>query len=142
MVSQATRATATATTTTTIVAARTMEAIAVRNLSQVEQSKQLTAQSASARIPSTKSRDAAIHARLNSTLAMATVTTRTTTVTADTMEAIVAVMMSKKLTARSANARIRITNPTRIVLENAVSQATRATATATTTTIIVAARTT
>merc|ERR1719480_579916 len=126
-----TRVTATATTRTTTVAAITMEAIAVRNLSKVEKSTHLTAQSASARIPSTKSRDATMYARLHSTSAMATATTGTTTATAGTMEATVVVPMSRKLTARSANARIRITNPTRIALENAVRN-TRVTATATT----------
>merc|ERR1719476_293696 len=136
-----TRVTATATTRTTTVAAITMEAIAVRNLSKVEKSTHLTAQSASARIPSTKSRDATMYARLDSTSAMATATTRTTTATAGTMEATVAVPTSRKLTARSANARIRITNPTRVALEHAVSKITRVMATATTTTTTVAAST-
>merc|ERR1711971_377386 len=117
-----------------------MEAIAVRNLSQVELSNKLTVKSASARIPSTKSRDATIHARLDSTSAMATATTRTTTAPASTIKATVVVPMSRKLTARSANARIRITNPTRIALENAVRN-TRVTATATTRTTTVAAST-
>merc|ERR1711971_1338605 len=116
-----------------------MEAIAVRNLSQVELSNKLTVKSASARIPSTKSRDATIHARLDSTSAMATATTRTTTAPASTIKATVAVPTSRKLTARSANARIRITNPTRIALEHAVSKITRVMATATTTTTTVAA---
>merc|ERR1711990_920479 len=76
----------------------------------------LTARNASSRIPSTQSRDATIHARLNSTSAMATATTTTTTVAAITMEAIAVrnlsqVEKSKHLTARNASARIPRTNP-------------------------------
>merc|ERR1712031_77464 len=72
---------------------------------------------------------------------MATATTRTTTVAALLMEATAAVPMSKKLTARSANARIRITSRIATVKEHAVTPSTRATATATTTTTTVAADT-
>merc|ERR1712032_1792297 len=68
-------------------------------------------------------------------------TTRTTTVAANTMEATAAVPLSKKLTARSANARIRITSRIPTVKENAISPSTRATATATTPTTTVAANT-
>merc|ERR1712032_119954 len=82
---------------------------AVRNLSRAERSKQLTANSASARIPSTLSKAAKPNARFQITLAMATATTRTTTVPADTIKATAAVKMSKKPTARSANARTRNT---------------------------------
>merc|ERR1711990_788878 len=81
------------------------------------------------------------NARFQTTLAMATATTRTTTVAADTIKATVAVPMSKKPTARSANAKIRNTSPIRTVKEHAVSSNTRATATATTPTTIVAAGT-
>merc|ERR1712193_425523 len=128
---------ATATTTTTTVAAITMEAIAVRNLSKVEKSTHLTVKSASARIPSTKSRDVTIHARLDSTSAMATATTRTTTAAASTMEATVAVPTSKKLTARNASARIPSTRKrkkTRIAKINARLKITSAMVTATTST--------
>merc|ERR1712185_382092 len=98
-VSRNTRATATATTRTTTVGAHSMEATAVRVLSRAELSKQLTANSASVRIPSTLSKAAMPNARFQSTLAMATATTRTTTVPANTMEATAAVQMSKKPTA-------------------------------------------
>merc|ERR1711988_2092026 len=108
-VSRSTRATATATTRTTTVGANSMEATAVRVLSRAERSKQLTAKRAFARIPSTLSKAAKPSARFQITLAMATATTRTTTVAAGTMEATAAVKMSKKPTARSANARTRNT---------------------------------
>merc|ERR1711885_22829 len=101
----------------------------------VAMSRHLTAQSASARIPSTKSRDATMYARLDSTSAMATATTRTTTATAGTMEATVAVPTSRKLTARNASARIPITRKkTRIAKINARLKITSAMATATTST--------
>merc|ERR1711915_770296 len=116
-----------------------MEATAVRALSRVELSKQLTANSASARIPSTKAKAVNLNARFHSSSAMATATTRTTTVAANTMEATAAVTLSKKLTARSANARIRTTSRIPTVKENAVRPSTRATATATTITTTVAA---
>merc|ERR1712203_299229 len=138
-VSPSTRATATATTPTTTVAADTMEATAVRALSRVELSKLLTANSASARIPSTKAKAVNPNARFHSSSAMATATTRTTTVAANTMEATAAVTLSKKLTARSANARIRTTSRIPTVKEHAVRRSSRATATATTTTTTVAA---
>merc|ERR1712032_944422 len=115
-----------------------MEATAVRNLSRAERSKQLTANSASARIPSTKSKAAMPHARVQSTLAMATATTITTTVPADSIKVTAAVKMSKKPTTRSANARTRTTRKIKTVKENAVSRSTRATATATTRTTTVA----
>merc|ERR1719331_3018396 len=115
-----------------------MEATAARRVSRAKLSKQLTAKSASARIPSTKAA-VAKHASFQSTSAMATATTRTTTVAANTMEATAAVTMSKKLTARSANARIRVTSRIRTVKENALWPSTRATATATTPTTTVAA---
>merc|ERR1712222_316578 len=108
-VSRSTRATATATTRTTTVAANSMEATAVRVLLRAERSKHLTANSASARIPSTLSKAAKPNARFQITLAMATATTRTTTVPADSIKATAAVKMSKKPTARSANARPRNT---------------------------------
>merc|ERR1712151_909934 len=79
------------------------------------------------------------HASLNSTSAMATATTLTTTVAALSMEATAAVTMSKKLTAKCANARIRTTSRIPTVKENAVKPSTRATATATTITTTVAA---
>merc|ERR1711988_104088 len=116
-----------------------MEATAVRVLSRAELSKQLTANSASARIPSTKSKAAMPNARFQSTLAMATATTRTTTVAAGTMEATAAVKMSKKPTARRVNARTRITRKIRTAKDHAVSRNTRATATATTRTTTVGA---
>merc|ERR1711937_1011234 len=115
------------------------EATAVRVLSRAERSKQLTANSASARIPSTKSKAAMPNARFQITLAMATATTRTTTVPAGTIKATAAVKMSNKPTARSANARTRITRKIRTAKEHAVSSSTRATATATTRTTTVAA---
>merc|ERR1712183_911213 len=139
-VRRSTRATATATTTTTTVAAISMEATAVRVLSRAEKSKQVTANSASARIPSTLSKAAKLNARLQITLAMGTATTRTTTVPADTIKATAAVKMSKKPTARSANARTRNSRrPIKTVKEHAVRRSTWATATATTTTTTVAA---
>merc|ERR1719264_771414 len=116
-----------------------MEATAVRNLSRAERSKQLTANSASARIPSTLSKAAKPNARFQITLAMATAMTRTTTVAADTIKVTAAVKMSKKPTARRANARTRTTSQITTVKENAVSRSTRATATATTRTTTVAA---
>merc|ERR1712222_182155 len=79
------------------------------------------------------------HARVQSTLAMATATTITTTVPADSIKVTAAVKMSKKPTARSANARTRTTRKIKTVKENAVSRSTRATATATTRTTTVAA---
>merc|ERR1711934_469734 len=139
--SPSTRATATATTPTTTVAALSMAATAVRVLSRAELSKQLTANSASARIPSTKAKAVNPNARSHSSSAMATATTWATTVAANTMEATAAVPLSKKLTARSANARIRITSRIPTVKENAISPSTRAMATATTRTTTVAANT-
>merc|ERR1712222_216775 len=54
------------------------------------------------------------------------------TVPADSIKVTAAVKMSKKPTARSANARTRTTRKIKTVKENAVSRSTRATATATT----------
>merc|ERR1712210_26022 len=58
--------------------------------------------------------------------------TITTTVPADSIKVTAAVKMSKKPTARSANARTRTTRKIKTVKENAVSRSTRATATSTT----------
>merc|ERR1712113_151606 len=133
-----TRVTGTATTTTTTVAANSMEATAVRLLSQVEQSKRSTAKSASARIPRRKAKDVTKYARLKITSAMVTATTRITIAAAITIKVIAAVPMSRNLTARSANARIRITNPV-VATANADNRSTRVTGTATTTTTTVVA---
>merc|ERR1712210_283023 len=111
-----TRATATATTPTTTVAAISMEATAARRLSRVARSTWLTAKRAFARIPrGALSKAAQPNARFHSTSAMATATTRTTTVPADTIKATVAVLKSTNLTAKSANARTRNTRSNRSV---------------------------
>merc|ERR1712032_576323 len=136
---RSTRAMVTATMRTTIVAASSMEATAVRAQSRVEVSKQPTAKNASARILNTqKIKNVGIRAQRISISAMATATTRTTIAAVISIKATVVVPISSKPTARSANARTRISSPVN-VLANAVHRSTRVMVTATMRTTIVAA---
>ena len=94
-----TRATATATMPTTTVAVNTTAAIAVHKQSRADQSRQVTANLASASIPNTRA-SARRHAGIQITRVTGTVTTPTTTVAVPMMAATAAVPTLARNTAR------------------------------------------
>merc|ERR1711934_393654 len=109
--------------------------------SKADQSRQVTANLASASIPNTRA-SARRHAGIKITRVTGTVTTPTTTVAVPTTAAIAAVSTLRKHTARSVNAKIQVTNPAAAAVRVPVSTpSTRAMATATMPTTTVAVRT-